>query len=160
MAVTVTGPPGAARLAPPLRTLVNVALALERARPGEIAIVLADDATLRALNRTWRGIDRATDVLSFGYDDGAGPAPTARTRSARSVSGDLILSEQRWHEQARRYRVSRARELARLVIHGALHLSGLDHHRPAERRHMRAREEAALRKGAVAIRALERVLAR
>jgi len=44
-----------------LRALVRSTLALERARPGEIGIRLSDDAELRALNRQWRGIDRATD---------------------------------------------------------------------------------------------------
>jgi ssRNA-specific RNase YbeY (16S rRNA maturation enzyme) len=54
---------------------------------------------------------------------------------------------ERVEEQARRFGVSRGAELARLVIHGALHLAGLDHQRPAARRHMRAREDAAMAAG-------------
>jgi probable rRNA maturation factor len=147
--VTVHGPRGSARLARPLGALVRAALALEDARVGEIAITLADDAALRGLNRSWRGIDRATDVLSFPYHSAGEP-----------VSGDLVISTERWHEQARRFRTTRGRELARLVVHGALHLAGLDHHRAAERRHMRAQEGRALRDGTNEVRALERAVDR
>lgn len=155
MPISVESPRSAARLSPPLRALLRGALALEHARPGEIAIVLADDVRLRELNRRWRGIDRATDVLSFGYDE---PAPGRRRapRPARTaprpregapvpVSGDLVISLDRVRAQAKRYRVTPGRELARLVVHGALHLAGLDHHRTDEREHMRRQERRALR---------------
>jgi probable rRNA maturation factor len=132
---------------------VRGTLALEDRRAGQIAIVLAGDAELRTLNRRWRGLDRATDVLSFG-DDADGAAASKR----RTVHGDLAISMDRVREQARRFRVTRARELARLVIHGALHLAGLDHHTASERRHMRSREERALRSGRTEIAALRRAL--
>jgi rRNA maturation RNase YbeY len=51
-----------------------------------------------------------------------------------------------------------AKELARLIVHGTLHLAGLDHHREAERRHMRSRERAAMRAAAGEIAAMERLL--
>lgn len=140
-----------ARLAPALRALVRATLAAEGLRPGEIGVVLADDAALRDLNRRWRGLDRATDVLSFSYDEDAGGP-------RRVVNGDLVVSMDRVGEQARRFRVTRGAELARLVVHGTLHLAGLDHQRPAERRAMRAREEAALRAGRAQAAALDAVL--
>lgn len=136
----------------PLATIVRTALALESLRPGDIAIRLTDDAELRELNRRWRGLDRATDVLSFSYDGEGRPAMPR-------VNGDLVISLDRLNEQARRFRVTRGRELARLVVHGALHLAGLDHGRAAQRRHMRAREEAALRAARAPIAALDRALA-
>jgi probable rRNA maturation factor len=132
----------------PLAALVRAALAGEGRRPGELGIVLTGDAPVRELNRRWRGLDRATDVLSFGYDDNPGPI----------VNGDLIVSMDRVTEQARRFRVTRGRELARLIIHGALHLAGLDHKTPAQRRHMRACEERVMKSGAAHVRTLERVL--
>ena len=147
MAIALRAPRGLARLAPALRALVRSTLAAERRRAGEIGIVLARDPELRALNRRWRGIDRATDVLSFGHDD----------RPAR-VSGDLVISLDRVSAQARRYRVTRGRELARLAVHGTLHLAGLDHQRPAERRSMRRREDRALGSAAAAVRALDRLI--
>ena len=117
-----------------LAGVVREALAGVERSPGTIAIVLARDPELRELNRRWRGIDRATDVLSFPYADRRG-----------RIDGDLVISLDRLAAQAKRYRVSEANELARLVVHGALHLAGFDHHRVAERRVMRARERAVLR---------------
>ena len=150
MPISVASRPRLPGVAAPLRALVAAALAVVQRRPGEIAVVLSDDATLRALNRRWRGIDRATDVLSFPYAERRGGA----------VDGDLAISLERMTEHAKRYRVTRGRELARLVVHGALHLAGLDHHRPSERVHMRRREQRALRAGAAEIRRLDRALAR
>jgi probable rRNA maturation factor len=118
--------------------MIRGTLALEGLRAGEIGLRLSDDAELRALNRQWRGIDRATDVLSFPYSDGADDR----------VSGDLVISVQRAVEQARRYRVSFGRELARLVIHGTLHLAGHDHHLAGERAHMRALRRSRPARGA------------
>jgi len=159
MPVTITGPRGSKALAAPLRALITAALAPEGLRIGEIAIVLTDDAALRELNRRWRGIDRATDVLSFSYDE-TGPQETIRpaTRRARSVEGDLVISLDRMRDQAKRFGVTDGAELARLVVHGALHLAGLDHQRAAERKAMRLREDAVLRRGAKAVRELNRRL--
>ncbi|HVP15339.1 MAG TPA: rRNA maturation RNase YbeY [Terriglobales bacterium] len=133
-------------LAAPLAAIVRAALALEGRRAGEVAVVLADDAALRELNRRWRGLDRTTDVLSFGYDDGAG----------ERVDGDIAISLERARAQARRFRVAPGRELARLAVHGALHLAGLDHEGAAERRRMRAREDRVLRGAGEIVAELER----
>ena len=149
----------------PLRALVRAAVTLEGRRPGEITVVLERDARLRELNHRYRGLDRATDVLAFDY----GPAPRAaaprgatRTGSPppAPVSGDILVSLDRMAEQAKRFHVTRGRELARLVVHGALHLAGLDHHAPAERARMRRREQSAMRACAAQVRALERALDR
>jgi probable rRNA maturation factor len=135
MPVSVASPRGLTGVAAPLRAAVLAALALEGRRAGEVAVVLADDAKLRDLNRQWRGLDRATDVLSFGYDEGGDD----------EVDGDIVVSLERVREQAKRFRVTRGRELTRVVVHGALHLAGLDHQGAAERRRMRAREDRVLR---------------
>lgn len=158
MPISVASPRNRAKLLPPLRRIVRGALAVEGAKPGEIAIVLSDDAELRALNRRWRGIDRATDVLSFGYDEDAAPRGARAARKPATVSGDLVVSMQRVAVQAKRYRVTPGREIARLVVHGALHLAGLDHHRAAERAHMRAQERRALRGIGAEVAALDRAL--
>src|SRR5512136_2383623 len=102
MPVSIVSPRGLKGAAAPLRAVVTAALALEGRRPGEVAVVLADDARLRELNRRWRGLDRATDVLSFGYDEGGDD----------EVDGDVVVSLERVSEQARRFRTSRGRELA------------------------------------------------
>jgi probable rRNA maturation factor len=151
MSISVASHPRARRpgIVAPLRGLIGAALALEGRRAGAVAVLLTDDRALRDLNRRWRGIDRATDVLSFVY----------QVHRDGRIDGDLAISLQRMAAQARRYRVSPGRELARLVVHGALHLAGLDHVGAAERRRMRRREHQALRAGAPGIRALERSLA-
>ena len=114
-------------------------LAREGVTRPDVGVVFADDAMLRALNAQYRGIDRATDVLSFTYaDDGPG-APR------RALAGELYLSTARLAAQARRYRHSPGAELLRLVTHGLLHLCGHDHVKAGERRVMRAAERAAMR---------------
>lgn len=136
-----------ARLAPPLRGLVRITLARERRKTGDIAVVLGDDRLLRELNRRYRGLDRSTDVLSFPYGEDDGP-----------IEGDIVVSVERARLQARRFRVSLGREVARLVVHGALHLAGLDHHTAAERRVMKRHESDALAGCVTVIRDLERRL--
>lgn len=139
MPVSLSAPKPYAKLAAPLRAVVRAVLAREKRRAGEIAIVLTGDAELRELNRGWRRIDRATDVISFAYDE---HEPDAATRP---VTGDLVVSLDRVAAQAKRFRVTNGAELARLVVHGTLHLCGHDHVKPGERAAMRAREEGALR---------------
>lgn len=151
MAVSLSAPAPCRRLAVPLRAIVHAVLAREARRAGEIAIVLGDDADLRELNRRWRGIDRATDVISFAYDE---DEPDAATRP---VAGDLVISMDRVAAQAKRFRVTPGAELARLVVHGTLHLCGHDHAKAGERREMRAREEAALRAVLAHARSMDRV---
>jgi probable rRNA maturation factor len=152
MPISVRSPRSLAGLAPALRALVRAALRSEGRRAGEIGVLLADDATLRSLNHAYRGLDRATDVLSFAYDEGQ----SSGSGRLSPVHGDLVVSMDRVHEQARRFRVTPGEELARLVVHGTLHLAGLDHRHAAERRDMRRREDRALRAGAVPVRALAR----
>jgi probable rRNA maturation factor len=148
MPVSVVSPRGLTGVAAPLRAAVLAALALEGRRAGEVAVVLADDAKLRELNRQWRDLDRATDVLSFGYDEGGDD----------EVDGDIAVSLERVRDQAKRFRVTQGRELARVVVHGALHLAGLDHQGAAERRRMRAREDRVLRAAREAIAELDEAL--
>ena len=153
----------------PARTRAAIAayahkvLAREGVRRAEVTIVLADDALLRTLNRTWRRIDRATDVLSFTYRDTGegeanGPAAAAEVRG-RALEGELYVSLARVLAQARRYRHSPGAEMARLVTHGLLHLCGHDHMAAGERRVMRAAEKTALGRdlGAAARTAFEKV---
>jgi probable rRNA maturation factor len=149
MPISVKKPRSFPAVTAPLGAIVSATLAIVGLEPGEIAVVLTDDATSRALNRRWRSIDRATDVLSFDYGTQAG-----------RVSGDLVISLDRLRAQARRYRTGEARELARLVVHGALHLAGHDHHRAGERRTMRALERRALARARGRLSALARALSR
>ncbi len=159
MPISVKTPPDLTALAPALRSVVTAALRAERRPVGEIGVVLAGDVLLRELNRDYRGLDKATDVLSFGYDEAGEGLPKGAPRPAHlPVNGDLLISMDRVREQAKRFRVTEAHELARLVVHGALHLSGLDHREEGERKAMRAREEAVLADAKPAIESLAMAL--
>ncbi len=95
-----------------------------------LSILVTDDDEMRALNRQWRQLNRTTDVLSF---EGGG-----------EVLGDVAISLPCAMRQAERHGVTRDEELARLLIHGTLHLLEHDHRTPAERRAMTALTERIL----------------
>nr|WP_165774524.1 rRNA maturation RNase YbeY [Candidatus Viridilinea mediisalina] len=111
--------------------------------PAEVGVMLSDDAQLQTLNRSYRGLDAPTDVLSFG-DDGAASPFVAQPGATRYL-GDIAISLDRVLVQATEYGHSPARELAYLTVHGTLHLLGYDHEQSsAAAALMREREEAAL----------------
>lgn len=153
MPVAVTALPSQRSLVAPLRALVALVVKAENRKLGEVAVVLTDDAALRILNREWRGIDRATDVISFAYDE---DEPDAHKLP---IHGDLVISMDRVIEQAERFRVTEGAELARLVIHGTLHLCGYDHMELRERTEMRAHEDRILVKAGPVVKRLEKALA-
>jgi len=110
----------------------------------ELSLTLTSDRAMRRLNRDFRGIDAATDVLSFSQIEQAGSAPPEPRRVKNSPGlpvGDVVISIDTAIRQAREYRVSPASRLRRLLIHGFLHLLGYDHERSAtDARRMFARE--------------------
>ena len=128
------------------------AAALALADPwGEAAlsVVVADDETLRELNRRFRGLDEVTDVLSFGehgepaVEEGAAPAFPAAPGEAPSL-GEVVVSYPLAERQAGEHNVGVEEEVALLVVHGALHLLGYDHAEPDEEAEMKALEVKAL----------------
>ena len=97
----------------------------------ELTVVFVDDTTIRELNRRWRRIDRATDVLSFPLEQ-------------RGYLGDIAISLDTAARQARRYSKSLAAEIKRLVAHGLLHLIGYDHKKKRDAIIMRRMERQVL----------------
>ncbi len=93
--------------------------------PSEVSVLLADDKSLRDLNRRFRGIDEATDVLSFPGRDFEG-APL----------GDIAISLDYAGRQSRIRGVRPEEEAAMLAIHGGLHLCGFEDETEAGRRQM------------------------
>jgi probable rRNA maturation factor len=87
----------------------------------EVEIVLVDDQTIWDLNRTYRGRDRPTDVLAFSMSEGEGADLTP------SLLGEVYVNLDRAAIQAQEYDVPFHEEVARLVIHGLLHLVGYTH---------------------------------
>jgi len=102
-------------------------------RDARVTLRIVDGREGRALNRRYRGRDRATNVLTFVYDDGT------------SLAGDIVLCAPVVANEARAQRKSLAAHYAHLVIHGMLHLQGYDHERDDDAARMEAREAALLR---------------
>jgi len=104
-----------------------------------LSLVFAGDEELRALNRDHRGLDRATDVLSWCYDESpeisAHPDLDGRN-GVPPLWGELALSLERAQAQARQNGWSREVELMRLLAHGCAHLAGYGHDTPEEERVM------------------------
>ncbi len=107
--------------------------ALQHSR-SELSVALVDDREIAELNASHRGRDRPTDVLSFSLLEGE------HTERRGALLGDVVIGVETAARQARRARRSLDDEVARLLIHGTLHLLGHDHERDDEARAMRAEE--------------------
>jgi probable rRNA maturation factor len=126
---------------PQAETCVREALAAAAARvpaDGEISVLLADDAAVRALNRDWRGIDKPTNVLSF-------PAPAQPSGLPRLI-GDIAIAYETLASEAEHEGKLVLHHLAHLVVHGYLHLMGHDHQTDSEAEAMEALERDILRR--------------
>lgn len=93
-------------------------------REATLAITFIRDRAMRELNRTYRGIDAPTDVLSFAYHEGA---ETGEPEVDPEHLGDVVISTETAERYAKELGIDFAREIEHLVIHGALHLAGYDH---------------------------------
>lgn len=123
-----------------LCSVVRATLRAERSDEPGVTVVVTDDQTLQELNRTYRGVDRPTDVLAFGGDTpGFVNAP-----EAGNYLGDVIISCPRAQAQAEAAGHPLEAELALLVIHGVLHLLGYDHADPSEKAAMWERQSEVL----------------
>ncbi len=95
-----------------------------------LSIQVVDDAVVQHHNRTYRGQDAPTDVLSFAIQEGRSvqaEMPEALAVELASDLGDLFLAFPYAARQAQRFGHSLAAELQLLVVHGTLHLLGYDH---------------------------------
>ena len=133
-----------------LKKCIEATLAAEHVPvPCEINVLVTDDKTIRTINKAWRQIDRATDVLSFPmfqFEPGKLPADLrADVDPATGLLplGDMALSYEHAAAQAEEFGHSVQRELGYLTIHSILHLLGYDHvDEGPMKQQMRAREEA------------------
>ena len=138
-----------------MQTAADCALHMEGVgRKCAVSVRLCDDEAIHEINREFRGIDRATDVLSFpmvNYPQGvtAGEADKLLRQALDDelnacMLGDLIISVPHALAQAEEYGHSPEREAAYLLVHGICHLMGYDHIDPDDQRRMRAMEEKIL----------------
>ena len=106
------------------RWLVEVA---PRSARGECSLVMVNDRKMRALNLKFRGVDRATDVLSFPV--AAEKQSTELSSVAEQYLGDVVIATGVAERQARNAGHRLGYEHRRLALHGFLHLLGYDHER-------------------------------
>jgi probable rRNA maturation factor len=112
---------------------VRSALAPGTRSKAAVTLRFVDEAEGRALNRKYRECDRATNVLSFVYDDEPG-----------MYGGDIVLCAPVLRREAAAQGKPLTAHCAHLVVHGLLHLQGADHEDPVEAARMEAREIAIL----------------
>jgi len=112
----------------------------------EVCVVLVDDAEIRSLNAQWRGIDKATDVLSFAMREGEGGEMAGDVLGDVVISVDTAVRQQQDAEHQTRLAAegdwTLLDEVSFLMIHGMLHLLGYDHDTDARDAEMRAKERA------------------
>lgn len=123
--------------------------------PYQISLLFVDNEEIRSINKETRGIDKATDVLSFPMldypKDKVFKDVYKNTKfneiyldGDELVLGDMVLSLERAKEQSLEYNHSFNREVCYLVVHSILHLLGYDHMEDEEKKIMRKREEKIL----------------
>ncbi len=122
----------AARGIPAAASLRGFAQAALPKRHGELTIRLVDLDESQALNRDYRGKDKPTNVLSFGGD--------------AEVLGDLVICAPVVEREAAEQGKTLRAHWAHMVVHGCLHLQGLDHEDDAEAERMEARETRILKR--------------
>ncbi|MCD5398023.1 rRNA maturation RNase YbeY [candidate division NPL-UPA2 bacterium] len=107
----------------------------ENSSLAEVSIVLVTDNYIKDLNRKYRGVEEATDVLAFPMQEGefSGLHP--------HLLGDVVISVERAREQAREFGHRFEEELNLLTIHGLLHLLGYDDQTDKDRKKMEVREK-------------------
>ena len=115
-----------------IQTWVQAVVGSYGRRAGDIAYIFVDDEEILRVNRQFLQHDYYTDIITFDYNDGD------------IVSGDLFISLETVRSNAEGLQVPYAQELHRVIIHGILHLCGINDKGPGEREMMEAAENKAL----------------
>ncbi len=116
--------------------LLTEVLSAENVSSADCTIVFTDDNYLSELKKQFFDLNQLTDVIAFRLND----------YSEKEVEGEIYISLPRARENANQYSEPYGREVARLIIHGGLHLLGYDDQTDSERAVMRALEEKYLKK--------------
>ncbi|MBQ5976710.1 MAG: rRNA maturation RNase YbeY [Oscillospiraceae bacterium] len=130
-----------------IKKAAAMALRTEGVEQAIISVMLTDDEGIRSVNREFRGVDRATDVLSFPLNEltpGAFDPADCETdpETGAVLLGDMMISVPRCAEQGEDFGHGYEREIMYLTVHSVLHLLGYDHVDEGEmKQQMRAREK-------------------
>ena len=111
-----------------------------------ITIILTNAENIKKINKQYRNIDKATDVLSFPMFERGELENEIKNRliEHEDVLGDIIISIPKVEEQAKEYGHSFGRELSYMIVHGFYHLMGYDHIKEEDKKEMRPKEEKIL----------------
>lgn len=118
----------------------NITKRVKKSARKSVSVVFVKPDEMQDLNRTYRGKDRVTDVLSFGAED-AGAFPHEESKSI----GDVILCLPYIKEFAKGEKIPLQEELARMLVHGTLHCLGYDHINPKDAEKMLPLQEEIIR---------------
>ena len=111
-----------------------------------ITVTLTNPENIRKINKEYRNIDRATDVLSFPMFEKDELEEKIKKNNFNHIDvlGDLVISIEKVQEQAKEYGHSFERELSYMLVHGFYHLMGYDHIKEEDKKKMRPKEEKIL----------------
>ncbi|MFQ8661475.1 MAG: rRNA maturation RNase YbeY [Clostridia bacterium] len=111
-----------------------------------ITITLTNPQNIRRINKEFRNIDKATDVLSFPMFEKEELEEKIKLQDFmhEDMLGDIVISIDKVEEQAREYEHSFERELSYMIVHGFYHLMGYDHIEECDKKIMRPKEEKIL----------------
>lgn len=113
-------------------TWIRAVAATYNKHVGDIGYMFVDDERMLEYNRKWLGHDYYTDIITFDYNDGD------------TISGDMIISLDTVKSNAEKFNKSYKDELNRVIIHGILHLCGINDKGPGEREIMEKAENRAM----------------
>lgn len=112
----------------------------EKLRNVEFNVIIVDNNYIHNLNKTYRNIDRETDVITFALDD----EDKVKTEGDIDILGDIYISIDKAREQAEEYGHTFLREITFLAVHGFYHLLGYDHMNEEEEKVMFQKQEEVL----------------
>lgn len=127
------------------RLIVEAARAVRYMRPFAVSVQIVGVAKSRALNKTWRGKDTPTNVLSFAALETVEGVHAPRVTMQGEDLGDIILCPAIIMKEAPLFETSPSNHARRLVVHGFLHLLGHDHIKDADATRMEALEARILK---------------
>ena len=123
-----------------VKKVLESALKKEKLENTSFNVIIVDNNYIHELNKSYRNIDRETDVITFALED----ENTIVNPSDERVLGDIYISIDKAREQAKEYNHSLLRELSFLAVHGFYHLLGYDHQTKEEESIMFQKQEEVL----------------
>ncbi len=123
-----------------LKRVLEYAVKKENLEKVEFNVIIVNNSYIHELNKTYRGMDRETDVITFALEDEEEVVNGSDSR----ILGDIYISIDKAKIQAEEYHHSLKRELSFLAVHGFYHLLGYDHIKKEEEKIMFSRQEEVL----------------